>query len=132
MHVPEDESDDTPEINIIPMIDVVFALLTFFIMASLSLTRAQGLDVNLPESSTAGTQTESEINVTVDPQGNISLNQKQIKVEDIPAAVQAIKGDRPTAFVVISGDVEVNYGRVITVMDKLKSVEGIKIGVATQ
>jgi biopolymer transport protein ExbD len=132
MHVPEDEADETPEINIVPMIDVVFALLTFFIMASLSLTRAQGLDVNLPESSTAGTQTESEINVTVDPQGNISLNKQPIEVEAIPAAVQNLKGNKSTAFVVISGDVEVNYGRVIAVMDKLKSVEGVKIGVATQ
>ncbi|MBF1999439.1 MAG: biopolymer transporter ExbD [Synechococcales cyanobacterium M58_A2018_015] len=132
MHVPEDETDDSPEINIVPMIDVVFALLTFFIMASLSLSRAQSLDVNLPEASTAGTQTESEINVTIDPQGNVLLNQQLIAIETIPTAVQSIKGNSPTAFVVISGDVEVNYGRVIQVMDKLRMVEGVKIGVATQ
>ncbi|NJO77347.1 MAG: biopolymer transporter ExbD [Cyanobacteria bacterium RM1_2_2] len=132
MHVPEDEADESPEINIVPMIDVVFALLTFFIMASLSLTRAQGLDVNLPEASTAGTQTESEINVTIDPQGDILLNQQPITVETLPAAVESIKGDSPTAFVVISGDVEVNYGRVIAVMDELRAIDGVKIGVATQ
>jgi biopolymer transport protein ExbD len=132
MHVPDDENDDIPEINIVPMIDVVFALLTFFIMASLSLSRAQGLDVNLPEASTAGTQTESEINVTIDPQGDVLLNQQPIQIEEIPAAVQLIKGNSPTAFVVISGDVEVNYGRVIVVMDKLRTIEGVKIGVATQ
>jgi biopolymer transport protein ExbD len=132
MHVPDDDADETPEINIVPMIDVVFALLTFFIMASLSLTRAQGLDVNLPQASAAGTQTESEINITIDSQGKVLLNQKSIEVENIPAAVQSIKGSSPTAFVVISGDIEVNYGRVIVVMDKLQSIEGVKIGVATQ
>lgn len=132
MHVPDDETDEIPQINIIPMIDVVFALLTFFIMASLSLSRSQGLDINLPEASTAGTQTESEINIAVDPKGNILLNQAPVAIEAIPEAVRAIKGDSPSAFVVISGDVEVNYGRVIVVMDKLRSIEGVKIGVATQ
>jgi biopolymer transport protein ExbD len=132
MQILDDETDDVPEINIVPMIDVVFALLTFFIMASLSLSQAQGLDINLPEASTAGTQTESEINITIDPQGSISLNQKPVTIEAIPDAVRAIKGNSSSAFVIISGDVEVNYGRVIVVMDKLRSIEGVKIGVATQ
>jgi biopolymer transport protein ExbD len=132
MQILDDETDDVPEINIVPMIDVVFALLTFFIMASLSLSQAQGLDINLPEASTAGTQTESEINITIDPQGSISLNQKPVTIEAIPDAVRTIKGNSSSAFVIISGDVEVNYGRVIVVMDKLRSIEGVKIGVATQ
>ncbi len=132
MHIPDDETDEIPQINIIPMIDVVFALLTFFIMASLSMSRAQGLDVDLPEAAAAGTQTESEINITINPQGEIALNQQPIAVEEIPDAVLSIKGSNPTAFVVISGDVEVNYGRVIAVMDELQSIEGVKIGVATQ
>jgi biopolymer transport protein ExbD len=77
MHIPEDEGDEMPQINIVPMIDVVFALLTFFMMASLYLSRSQGLDVNLPQASTAGTQTESKINVTINPQGDIALNRNQ-------------------------------------------------------
>jgi biopolymer transport protein ExbD len=90
------------------------------------------LDIKLPEASTAGTQTESEINITISPDGDIALNQQPIVVEQLPTAIRAIKGDSPTAFVVISGDVEVNYGRVIAVMDQLRSIEGVKIGVATQ
>ncbi|NJR62436.1 MAG: biopolymer transporter ExbD [Cyanobacteria bacterium CRU_2_1] len=132
MHVPEDDADEPAQINIVPMIDVVFALLTFFMMASLYLARSQSLDVNLPEASTAGTQTESQISVTISPQGDVSLNQTPIAVEQLPNAIRALKGNQSTAFVVISGDVEVNYGRVIEVMDQLRSVEGIKIGVATQ
>jgi biopolymer transport protein ExbD len=132
MHIPEDEGDEMPQINIVPMIDVVFALLTFFMMASLYLSRSQGLDVNLPQASTAGTQTESKINVTINPQGDIALNQQPIEINQLPAAIQQIKGDSSTAFVVISGDVEVNYGRVIAVMDQLRAIEGVKIGVATE
>ncbi|NJL19571.1 MAG: biopolymer transporter ExbD [Leptolyngbyaceae cyanobacterium SM1_3_5] len=132
MHVPEDDSDDSLEINIVPMIDVVFALLTFFIMASLNLAVSQSLNVNLPQADAAGTQTESDINISIDPQGQIALNQQPIAIADVPTAVQAIKGNRPTAFVVISGDIQVNYGRVVEVMDRLSAIEGVRIGVATQ
>jgi biopolymer transport protein ExbD len=48
MRLPE-EPDNPPQLNILPMIDVIFALLTFFILSTLSLTRSEGLPVNLPK-----------------------------------------------------------------------------------
>jgi biopolymer transport protein ExbD len=131
MYVPDDDDNEEPQINIVPMIDVVFALLTFFMMASMYLSRSQSMDVNLPDASTAGTQTESQISVTISPKGDVSLNQKQIDVKQLPDQVRSLKGSQKKAFVVISGDVKVNYGRVIEVMDQLRTIEGVKIGVAT-
>jgi biopolymer transport protein ExbD len=131
MYVPDDDDNEEPQINIVPMIDVVFALLTFFMMASMYLSRSQSMDVNLPDASTAGTQTESQISVTISPKGDVSLNQKQIDVKQLPDQVRSLKGYQKKAFVVISGDVKVNYGRVIEVMDQLRTIEGVKIGVAT-
>jgi biopolymer transport protein ExbD len=131
MYVPDDDDNEEPQINIVPMIDVVFALLTFFMMASMYLSRSQSMDVNLPDASTAGTQTESQISVTISLKGDVSLNQKQIDVKQLPDQVRSLKGYQKKAFVVISGDVKVNYGRVIEVMDQLRTIEGVKIGVAT-
>lgn len=131
MYVPDDDDNEEPQINIVPMIDVEFALLTFFMMASMYLSRSQSMDVNLPDASTAGTQTESQISVTISPKGDVSLNQKQIDVKQLPDQVRSLKGYQKKAFVVISGDVKVNYGRVIEVMDQLRTIEGVKIGVAT-
>lgn len=52
MRLPE-EPDLPPQINIVPMIDVIFAILTFFILSSLFLTRLEGIPVNLPKAGTA-------------------------------------------------------------------------------
>lgn len=65
MNIPDDP-DDSPQINIVPMIDVIFAILTFFIMASLFLTRSEGLPVNLPQAETAQSQNQNKITITID------------------------------------------------------------------
>jgi biopolymer transport protein ExbD len=75
MRLPDDE--ETPlVINIVPMIDVIFAILTFFIVSSLFLTRSQGLDVNLPNALTAVTQDQIEVNVSIDANGAIAVNRQ--------------------------------------------------------
>lgn len=51
-----DEADIPPQINIVPMIDVIFAILTFFIMSTLFLGRFEGLAVSLPQAQTAKPQ----------------------------------------------------------------------------
>ena len=51
-----DEPESIPQINIVPLIDVTFAILTFFIVSSLSLSKSEGLPVNLPKASTSQVQ----------------------------------------------------------------------------
>lgn len=131
MNIPDDF--DTPaEINIVPMIDVIFAILTFFIMASLFLTRSEGLPVNLPEAATADAQRESQIVVTVDAEGAVSVNDASVVVEAIADAVRSRMVETGSTLVVIKADSQVNHGQVVAVMDALRTVEGARIGIATQ
>lgn len=131
MNIPDDF--DTPaEINIVPMIDVIFAILTFFIMASLFLTRSEGLPVNLPEAATAETQRQSKIVVTVDAEGVVSVNEDPVRVADLADQVQVQMEKTTSTLVVINADTEVNHGQVVAVMDELRTVEGARIGIATQ
>lgn len=131
MNIPDDF--DTPaEINIVPMIDVIFAILTFFIMASLFLTRSEGLPVNLPEAATADAQRESQIVVTVDAEGAVSVNDVSVVVEAIADAVRSRMVETGSTLVVIKADSQVNHGQVVAVMDALRTVEGARIGIATQ
>ena len=134
MNVPNDDSDSLPEINVTPMIDVVFAILTFFILASLFLTRSEGLPVNLPSAKTATqqNQTPSKLTVTINEQGKVLLERQPLDVSDLATRVQAAKGNKPELLVVINADRAVEHGRVITVMDELRTVQGVKLGVATQ
>ena len=134
MNVPNDDNDSLPEINVIPLIDVIFAILTFFILASLFLTRSEGLPVNLPSAKTAiqQNQTPSKLTVTMNEQGKVLLDRQPLEVSDLATRVQAAKGNKPEVLVVINADKAVEHGRVITVMDELRTVQGVKLGVATQ
>ncbi|MBW4490696.1 MAG: biopolymer transporter ExbD [Trichocoleus desertorum ATA4-8-CV12] len=131
MNIPE-EADDIPQINIVPMIDVIFAILTFFIMSSLFLTRSEGLPVNLPKAQTAQSQQQSKIAVTVDAQGNVFLNRQPTTVQDLPAKVKAMMANGSEALVVVNADEKVPHGEVITVMDQLRTIEGVKMGISTR
>ena len=128
-----DEPDIPAQINIVPMIDVIFAILTFFIMSTLFLTRSEGLPVNLPKAASAQQQQSSEpINVTVDANGKISVNRKSVNLDVLAAQVRTLMGGNPEALVIINADERVNHGQVVAVMDKLRQVEGAKLAIATQ
>lgn len=131
MHIP-DEPDIPPQINIVPMIDVIFAILTFFIMSTLFLTRSEGLPVNLPTAATTETQTKAQINVTVTPDGEIALNRKPIDLSELEGAVRQMIGPNSQALVVINADEAVEHGRVVSVMDRLRRIEGAKLAIAAQ
>lgn len=130
MNIPE-ESDDIPQINIVPMIDVIFAILTFFIMSSLFLTRSEGLPVNLPQAQTAQSQQQSKITVTVDEQGNVFLESEPIQVEELAEQVTTLVGNQEQ-LVVINADEKVEHGQVTAVMDQLRTVERVKLGISTR
>ena len=131
MNIP-DELDESPYINIVPMIDVIFAILTFFIMASLFLSRSESLPVNLPNAATAQPQERSRIAVTIDEVGQVFLNRQSISVDNLADEIETIMGTQDTALVVINADTRVEHGQVIAVMDALRTVEGAQVGIATQ
>ncbi|MCU0565720.1 MAG: biopolymer transporter ExbD [Oculatellaceae cyanobacterium Prado106] len=131
MRLPEDP--DAPlQINIVPMIDVIFAILTFFIMSTLFLTRSQGLPVNLPGAVTAQNQPQSQTVVTIDRQGNLSLNQESMNLDTLAAQVQALALTGQQPLVIINADQQVSHGQVVTVMDRLRIIEGVRLAIATQ
>lgn len=131
MYLPE-EQDDSFELNIVPMIDVIFAILTFFIVSTLFLTRSEGLPVNLPKAATAETQQQTRITVTVEEDGEVALNREAVELEQLQASVRSLMDDTQSAIVVINADEAVSHGRVIAVMDQLREIEGASLGIATQ
>ncbi|MEA5504202.1 biopolymer transporter ExbD [Halotia wernerae UHCC 0503] len=128
-----DEPDIPTQINIVPMIDVIFAILTFFIMSTLFLTRSEGLPVNLPKAAMAQQQASSApITVTLDQTGTLSLNRKQISLDDLAQEVRILIGSNSEGLVIINADERVKHGQVVAVMDRLRRVQGAKLAIATQ
>ncbi|MCC5670081.1 biopolymer transporter ExbD [Nostoc sp. CHAB 5784] len=133
MDLDDIEQDLPAHVNIVPLLDVLFALLTFFIMSTLFLTRSEGLPVNLPKASTAKQQqVPTRITITVDEKEQVSLNRKPIAVDDLTAQVRTLVGSNPEVLVIINADEKVDYGRVVAVMDRVRQVEGAKLAIATQ
>lgn len=127
-----DEPDTPFQINIVPMIDVLFCILAFFIVSSLSLIHSQGLPVNLPKASTAQTQDSAPIVVTIDVKGRVYLNRQPIELENLSAAVGDLIGEKKSALVVINADTRVTHGAVVSVIDRLNRVNGVKLAIAAE
>jgi biopolymer transport protein ExbD len=131
MRLPE-EPDRPFQINIVPMIDVIFAILTFFIMSTLFLTRSEGLPVNLPTAATSEQQAQNQWVVTIDARGNLSLNQEPMSLNVVEAQIRALALTGQQPFVVINADEAVSHGQVIMVMDRLRTIEGVRMAIATR
>jgi biopolymer transport protein ExbD len=127
------ESEDRPpEVNVVPLIDVIFAILTYFIMTSLTLSRTEGLAVNLPGASTGKAQDQTKIVISIDAEGAVALNRKSIDPTTLVSQIKSsIVPDQPT-MVVINADEKVGHGRVVEIMDAVQEIPGIKVGIATK
>ncbi|MEX0269776.1 ExbD/TolR family protein [Leptolyngbyaceae cyanobacterium UHCC 1019] len=126
-----DEPDLPFQINIVPMIDVIFAILTFFMMSSLFLTRSTGVPVNLPKATTAQAQNSGRFTVTVNAQGQIQLNNQTVSLSELQPRLKSLVGTQ-SAQVIINADEQVSHGQVVAVMDQLRQIPGLRLAIATQ
>ena len=131
MNIPN-EPENTLTVNIVPMIDVIFSILAFFIVSTLFLTRSQAIDVNLPQASTARLEQQTQITVTIESNGNIALNRQKIELENLQNSVGKLIKSTNRSLVIINADRAVSHGQVIEVMDRLRQLEGVKLAIAVE
>ena len=117
-------------IEIIPMIDVVFFLLVFFMMTSLAMTIYQGLPVSLPEAA-SGQRAAAEIaNITVSRDGQTYLNREPVALSALPDRLRPLLAAHRDLAVVINADREVAHARVVDVLDGLRGSGVTRIAIA--
>ncbi|MEO0538002.1 MAG: biopolymer transporter ExbD [Cyanobacteria bacterium P01_A01_bin.123] len=131
MNLPE-EPERRFQINIVPMIDIIFAVLAFFILSTLFLTRAEGLPVNLPSAATSEPQQDLTIVVSLNADGAIFLNDTAVNITTLRDDISQLMAAGQSPQVTLRADESVTHGRVITVMDTLRQIEGVRIGIATR
>jgi biopolymer transport protein ExbD len=127
------ESEDRPpEVNVVPLIDVIFAILTFFIITSLTLAKTEGLSVNLPGASSGKAQDQTKIVITIDERGAMALNRKSIDFQNLATEIKSlVVKDQPT-MVVINADEKVGHGTIVSTMDVVQQIPNVKLGIATK
>lgn len=132
MRLPE-EPDLPPRINILPMIDVIFAILVFFLVSSLYLTRSEGLSVNLPRAKTAQLQKSQPITVSLDSQGKLTLNSKPTQLEQLKTQIEELsQSDSSSVTVIVNADKTVEHGQVVDVIDQLRQIPQVQLAIAAK
>tara|TARA_B100000214_G_C23914630_1_gene603056 strand:- start:142 stop:555 length:414 start_codon:yes stop_codon:yes gene_type:complete len=119
------------QINILPMIDIIFAILSFLIVSSLYLTRVDTIPVDLPKASSSIREDKKFITVTIDKFGNLFINRNKILFDELEKSLINLISQN-SKIVVLNADKNVSHGVVIKVLDLLRSVEGLKIAISTK
>ena len=126
----EDINSDN-QINILPMIDIIFAILSFLIVSSLYLTRVDTIPLDLPKASTSVRLDKNFITVSIDKSGNLFLNKIRTELQDLKVKLVNLTNENKN-LVVLNADKNISHGHVISVLDVLRSIDGLKIGISTQ
>ncbi|MGD8985055.1 MAG: biopolymer transporter ExbD [Desulfobacteraceae bacterium] len=107
-------------IEMLPLIDIVFLLLVFFIYAMLSMAVHRGLPVILPTSSTAKIDKHLILSVTVRADGSIFLDKERITLKDLKEALRQAASNRKETGVLLFADKAVPYQELFRVLDQIR------------
>ena len=127
------EKDETEySINILPMIDIIFAILSFFIISSLYLTKIDTIKVNLPKSSTAVREQNKPQIITIDNNENIYFNSREISLTNMSSIIRTNIENLEEPIVILRADTSVKHGFIVNLLDELRKIENLKIGISTE
>lgn len=113
-------SNEVIHIELTPMIDVVFLLLTFFLFSIVLMIRADVLDVRLPElQSGQAAESRTPITISMDVKGSLSIDAKPVTLADLPAMIESIRTERGDAPIVLAIDTRSPSGGLIELADTL-------------
>ncbi|MBW4659142.1 MAG: biopolymer transporter ExbD [Drouetiella hepatica Uher 2000/2452] len=126
-------SNSLPEVNLIPMMDVLMTVLTFFILISMTLALEQGVEIQLPQQQTANPQqpTPSPMIVELDVQG-VSLNDQPIASAPLMLQVKAYLEKNPKGVVVLKAEPQMPYADVVKLLTDLKATGGERVSLAIE
>jgi biopolymer transport protein ExbD len=119
-------------IEIIPMIDTMFFLLVFFMVATLSMTLQRGMPVNLPTSAEAKADVPDTVTVSITSEGAVYVDKDAVPVGDLAPRLRAVKARSTEPSVVVKADADVRHGVVISVLDAVKQAGLTKLAIATK
>jgi biopolymer transport protein ExbD len=119
------------EINITPMLDIVFIMLIFFIVTT-SFIKETGIDPTRPEAETAIKQERGNILIAINSVGDIWMNKRKVELGQVRQMVEQAKAESPEASVVIIADEKSATGVLIDLMDQVRLGGVANISVAAE
>jgi biopolymer transport protein ExbD len=121
--------DDENEINLTPMLDVVFIMLIFFIVTA-SFIKEAGIDVNRPDAPTAERVEDANILIAISPNDEIWIDRRLVDPQAIRANIERLHAENPKGSVVIQADKKSTNEMLVTVMDASRAAGVYNISIA--
>lgn len=124
-HLP---AQDETELDMTPMLDIVFIMLIFFIVTT-SFVKESGVTVSTPQAQTASQQENANIFIAITADGEVWVDRRPVDPRSVRAIVARLHADNPEGSVIIQSDEEASTRMLVEVMDqvRLAGVEGIAI-----
>lgn len=120
-----------PEVNLIPMMDVLMAVLTFFIVISMSLTGQQLFNINLPQGKSGDEKSQpkqqSKLTIGLNPQGQVLIENQPISQAQLSQQVQAFLTQNPQGIVIIKADRGLTYKDVAQLLKTMRDIGGDRV-----
>jgi biopolymer transport protein ExbD len=117
------------EINLTPMLDVVFIMLIFFIVTA-SFVKESGIDVNRPGAATAERKERGNILVAISESGQIWIDRRQVDIRAVRANIERMHAENPQGTVIIQADENSKNGLVVKVMDAARQAGVAEVSLA--
>jgi len=124
--------DKNIQINILPMIDIIFVILSFFIVSSLYLVKLETIPVNLPNAESSNQEKDPVIVVTLNMENKVFINEEIIDLILLENELRSRVTNSNNKKVVLRADKNINYGKVISILDVMRKIENLKIGLSTE
>jgi len=118
MRISSGYENKKPRVEMLPLIDIVFLLLVFFIYAMLSMSVHRGLKVELPQAATASRDQREHVNIVITRNNELLVNDDPVTLETLAEKVGELKTNNPAVF--IRGDRRADLGLAVEVLDRLR------------
>ncbi len=123
--------DQSSEIDMTPMLDIVFIMLIFFIVTT-SFVKESGIDVNRPTAQTAERKEQGHIIVSIKPNGEIWIDKRQVDIRAVRANVARLHAENPLGSVIIAADKDTKVNVLVEVMDQIRLAGITNASIATE
>ena len=119
MAVRRQREEDEIEINITPMLDIVFIMLIFFIVTT-SFVKEPGINPQRPTADTAAEKTRGNVLIAISQTGQIWMDKRSVELGQVRALVESALAENPESSAVIIADEQANSGTLIDLMDQIR------------
>lgn len=122
---------DEPEINITPMLDIVFIMLIFFIVTT-SFIRETGVEVDKPSALTAQPRPQGNVLIAIRDNDEIWMNKQEVEIHQVRSEVERAKAQNPESAVVLIADRGARTGMLVEVMDQVQAAGIDRISISAE